>query len=279
MIYSTTSSREVIARVVRNTRLQDSSFLSDMNEWLPEAMGYMKTKVALQPFYQDVKISFHRGRLPCGLQAMSAVQHKGYRLRYYDPGVAAGGLQSTIDNAASVYPGIPLRGTTVFGTHLVRREAEDEGIPVEFLETDLCKVMDMDFLPGHWYYTELDHITTSFEKGIIRIHGRRIPVDAKGFPLIPDDELYKEALYYYARAKMIGAGYTDKVFSEAVCMQRFEDYAQRAISRITYPSVDQVEGQVGRLSRLIMADDYWDSFGNPGPERQYGMENTDTLYF
>lgn len=274
MIYATTSMKEVIARVARNTRLTDASFLTDMPEWIPEAMGYMKTKMTLEKVWKDLRIQYHRAKLPCGIQSVSAIQYGCHRLRYYNGARAAGSAERWNGDAASVYPGIPLEGTTIFGTHLVKRPAVDDGVEVAFYETSLERVSCLSE-GEHWYYTENGSISTSFSDGIIRVHYRRLPLDGEGYPMIPDDELYKEALYYYVLAKMIIAGYETKAISEREAMLRFEDYAARAMSRIRYPSVDQAEEQVRNLSRLILPENMWENFGHVPSEPFYN--DTDDL--
>ena len=266
MIYTTTSIEEVIARVIRNTRLQDPSYLVDMNEWIPEAMRYMRTWVALRKKWEDIKITFHKGRMPCGLISLRAVQYEHSRLPYFNGARAADATRTPV-NSASVYPGIPLEGTTAFGTHLVKRAATDNGEAVEYYETELDKLDSLSVNGEHWYYTETDYFNTSFECGWIRAHFMALPTDNNGLPLIPDEENYKEALYWYSRAKIIGAGHPDKVFSEQTCMDRFEKYAERAMSRITYPSVDEMEGKIARMTRFIMPQDYWSTFFNPMSEQ------------
>lgn len=263
MIYQSTSMSEVLGRIARNTRLQDTSLLKSAEEWIPEAMGYMRTKYQLQPRYQDVCIEYYKGRLPCGLVTLSAVQYGRSRLRYYSSPRTPEGINNPACPADSVYPGIPLAGTTTFGTHLVKRGAEDDGIPVEFYETNLCPIDDCMFHGEHWYYTEMGYISTSIRDTWLRIHYKGIPLDGNGLPLIPDEENYKEALYYYCRAKMIGAGYEDRQFTEDKCMTRYEQYAEKAIRKISYPSVDQVESRMLNLNRLWFPENYWDTFYDP----------------
>lgn len=269
MIYQSTSIDEVIARIVRNTRLQDPSYLVDSEEWIPEAMGYMKTKFVLAPRWQDVDIHYHRAKMPCGLVSLRAVQYQNCRLPYYNGSRSADSFNNRNSQAASVYPGIPMEGTTTFGTQIVKRGTEDDGIPVYRYETELEKVNCLSFHVEHWYYTEMGYINTSMSEACIRLHYHGIPLDPKGLPLIPDEENYKEALYWYVRAKMIGTGYEDKIFTYDSCMARFDTHAQRARSRITYPSVDQQEAKMQNLTRLIMPENYWSSFDNPGSGNNY----------
>lgn len=269
MIYNSTSMIEVLGRVVRNTRLQDTSFLNDMREWIPEAMGYMKTRFQLKKQFKDVRINYYRAQMPCGLSILSAVQYGNKRLRWYNSPRRPEAMNISDPNAVSVYPGIAQDDTVVFGTHLVKREATDEGVPVSFYQTNLEPLETMGFHEEHWYFTEMGSITSSIKDGWVRIHFTGIALDDAGLPLIPDEENYKEALYYYCRAKMIGAGYEDKAFTEDKCMARYEEHARRARSRITYPSIDQMEARVNNMTRLIFPEDYWHSFYDPRQETVY----------
>jgi len=82
MIHRSSSIQEVIGRVIRNTRIQDSSYIIDMQEWIPEAMGYMRTRMEQIELFDDVTIHFHKGKLPCGLIDLAAVEYCGTRLKY-----------------------------------------------------------------------------------------------------------------------------------------------------------------------------------------------------
>jgi hypothetical protein len=271
MIYQTTSIKEVIARVVRNTRLQDSSFLVDMAEWIPEAMGYMKTRVQTRKVYKDVCVRFYKTAIPCKLQSVLAVTYGGCRLKYYSGDQSFDSFLAT-SNSSSVYPGIPERGDTTFGTHLVKRAATDDGVDVEFTETDLQRVSDLPFHGEHWYYIEPGFVVVSLKDGAVRLHGKTIPLDKGGLPLIPDNENYKEAIYWYVRERMAGAGYPEKVYSTESMRQRFEEHAYRAMSQITYPSTDQVEQQVENLYKILEFPTdrgFWDTYYSTINESPY----------
>ena len=355
MIYKSTSIKEVIGRVIRNTRLQDSAFIQDMGEWIPEAMGYMRTKVVLSPAWKDVTIDFHKGKLPCGLRTLTAVSYKGCRLRY-NAGVQAYGARSQsvtepayVSQPASVVS-LETVGTKIFSanatgniyaldylvasdsshievTSLINRAtlsqdisdmqsdlnslgvgtflcswANDvlnisvtdstitgiayhrvtldsevllmnlsvndtvESVYQSTLLNNVTAIMNQPYC-NHTYYTELDYINTSICDGVVRLFYKTIPLDEFGFPLIPDNEDYKEALYWYVRTKLIGAGYRDTVFKFTDCEERFNVHATRAIGQIKYPSVDQVETSLEISTRLILPDNYFETFfANPGKE-------------
>lgn len=373
MIYKSVSIKDVIGRVLRGTRVQDSSYINDMSEWIPEAMGYMRTKHSLRMLYKDVDIEFFKGRLPCCLQSILAVSYKCKRLRHYngfrpagsspccpsdmvfvsDPTTArtvtttgSGGTNITqcdyewtipTDDSEPLYYFTKFRNSSIpasivgilayfdttdtagsitsleasmnaigYGTYVVtwdntgkniiiNTSSNSSGLDEILVQTDSvpegtlydsvanCWVVsgdagdtrvDVPFIPATsigiatvmaqdqcdlTYYEELDYINTSFECGTVRIFYTALPLDDDGFPLIPDNEEYKQAIYWYVRGMMIGAGYKDTVFKYDDCEARFEKHAARAVSQIRYPSVDMVETS-SEHTRLVMPQNYFETF-------------------
>lgn len=225
MLYKSCSIQSVIARVIRNTRVQDSSFLYDMHEWIAEAMGLLKTSMSLDKAYADIKICFHKGKLPTGLMSIQAVEYKGKRLR--------------------------------MGLSQKHYSKEDVTFSDAFHKSEEVHKLEEG---EHCYNIEMDYITTTIKEGCVRVHYLALPSDDDGYPLIPDNENYKEALYYYIRAKMIGAGFEDKVYREDVLLMRFETYGRRAINEITYPSVDKMESILQRDLYFVPPPNYYDNF-------------------
>lgn len=263
MNFRSTTIDDVISRIIRNTRLQDSSYIQDMMEWIPEAMGQMKTKNPLSYSYADIDITFHKGKMPCGLIYILAVEYQGRRLPYsstaknYLTGHAINdknleGDSSTTNLFTSVIQTNP--NDTYFDQNNIMWSSTFT--PMNNPEV----VMKCDRHPSHWYATEMDWITTSVIDGTFRLHYYSQPTDENGMPLIPDNENYKEAIYCYVRAKMIGAGYNDLAYKETDLMQRFEIYARRAINEITYPTPDQKEQQFKTQVRLIPPANYYENF-------------------
>jgi len=359
MIYKSTSIKEVIGRVIRNTKLQDSSFIQDMNEWVPEAMGYMRTRFTLSPQWKDITVDYHKAKLPCGLKTLSAVAYKGTRMRY-NGGIPVYGIKKDYKDASQFVSqptskvlsetiskklftadttagtiwamdnmltssgriAIPyllntstaavdaiglstLLNSLGYGTFVVTWNGstlsinlEDDGtitgieyhqvtldapillmqvtnnmsIATQYETNDLNTIKSLEqceCLPigVHTYYTELDYLNTSLCDGTVRVFYKALPTDEDGFPLIPDNEDYKEALYWYVRGKMIGTGYEDTVFKYADCEARYEKHAVRAIGQIRYPSVDQMETKLEISTRLILPENYFETFfSNPGKE-------------
>lgn len=262
MIYKSVSIKEVIGRVIRNTRLTDTGFIQDMNEWIPEAMGYMKTNMSLSPRWEDINIDYYKAKMPCGLDTLIAVTYNGYRLK----------ANSDVRNYDSRK--LPITDDTVFISDKSLSVVTDNpvnptNITYSQLKIDIRTVKGMPE-SGGTYYTEMDFINTSICTGTVRIYFLGIPTDEEGYPLIPDNENYKQAIYWYVRGQMIGCGYADPVFKYADCVSQFELYAARAIGEIIHKTPDEAETIYRANTRLILPDNSFDSFfGNRPTEQKY----------
>lgn len=242
-----TSIDNTIAKIIRDTRVVDSSYLADMYEWIPEAMRLMKTMVEMPVTGEEIVIDNYKGHLPCGLIDFIAVEYQGSRLRYYT-GIRPGSTTPLfVDDSSTGFTAYPTFSNMPAGDVL-----------------DIQYVANLSPHPSAGYQLSMDWITTNFKQGVVKVYFRKAPTDKKGLPLIPDHPDYKEAIYWWVRAKMIQAGYLDQVYGrdDRIPTERWELYAARAISDITYPTPDQKEAQLAMSVRFIPPTDYWSSFFN-----------------
>lgn len=247
----------VISKIIRDTRIPDSSYISDMHEWIAEAMGLMRTHAELVPDYAVVPIVFHVGKLPCCISDLEAVEYNGTRLGHY------AGIRYPSQNKMSAED-------PVFVTEVTTSTMPTGPV------MDLTVVTALPVNQSEGYKVFIDHILTTFADGEVTIYYKKILTDERGLPLIPDHADYREALYWFNRAKVIGTGYEDPVYGhdDRVPMERFEKYAARAIGDITYPSVDEKESQLVGQVHFVPPLDYYDSFFNTvngEPPMGYGM--------
>lgn len=258
-VYKTVSSKEIIGRLLRRTRVTDSSFMDDLLEWFPEAMDKLKTRQQFESCYKTLKIENHSAKLPCGLVSLDAVAHKGNRLR-------EGSSVANVKKMPSLNNRINKASIFVPDTdHTIENRLQDR-----ISGTDLIEMKD-DSTIGQYYKLQLDYIQTSFKRGKITIYYLKRPVDDEGYLLIPDNEDYKEALYWYGRMMMIEAGWEDPVFTWDKCyFQFYQVHAPRAITDISYPSVDTVERIRQATIRMIPPQHFYEDFFT-GAEQYQGL--------
>lgn len=253
MIYNSVSIKDVIGRVIRNTRVQDTAYIIDMAEWIPEAMEMMETKQQTIGDFKPINIVFHKGKLPTGLLYIDAVEHRGRRLHYGNSvkNIRRPNVHQHDQNDSSV-------GTTWTSVPFSYPAPNADQAKLYF--STLVKANALPHHDAHYYEIEYGNILTDFPEGLVTVFFRRTPVDEDGMPLIPDNSNYKEALYWYVRGKMIGAGFDDTIVKMEQCDIKFEKFAGRAIAEIEYPSPDQMESRLHTFCRLVPPEDYFENY-------------------
>lgn len=243
MIYKTTSSKYVIAKVLRDINPQNDNFIVDAFEWLGEALEFIGTPLQYELKSEKINIVGHKAELPCDLYLIEQVSLNGHPMKYGGQSFPFGlhcedcisGSTSSTNRASFLWvtnPNDPLG-----------REDGENFLPIR-----------TNFYGGYShevYYIDGNYIKTSCEEDEICIFYRAFRTDCDGYPEIPDAIQFKEALYWYIRTKMIGSGFQDPIFSYADAEQRWLKYCSQARSKADIPSYDQMESLKNRWVRLI----------------------------
>lgn len=248
MVYKSVSIDAIIGKIIRDTRIQDSAYIIDMHEWVPEVLSTLRYEAPLTGEWADVPIHFHKGRLPCGLIYIDAVEWEGWRLPH---GNSVKNIRTSKRTDPSPY--MPETFTSIVG-----KTPTPDGNGIYF--STLRKVRATPFNSKHYYQLELDYLLTSFEQGCARVYFRAAPHDERGLPLIPENQALKECIYYYVRGKMIGAGFQDKVLKEETCYERYNHFLERASAEIDFPSPNMMEERVNTFARFIPPDNYYNGY-------------------
>lgn len=252
MVYKFVSSREVIRRFIRNTRISDSSYFQDMDEWIVEAARKMYTQYTTIPVTCELKVKDYRARLPKDILFGKCFIYQGSRMN--EAGDAMPGMNELNPSFAYSYE----KQTTV--TIDVDKTTTEE---INFF---LKGYQQLPCSDKHFYKLKGNYVQVSIKEGCIDFVYAKAPRDADGFWEIPDNEDFKEACYWYIRARLIGLGWEDPnpKNTEDSCLQKFEGYAARAIGQITYPSPDRMQRILERQQLLIGPQNYWaSSFSDP----------------
>lgn len=251
-----TSAKQILARVARNTGGKlPSMYHDDILEWIPECIDLLmttySTEITSTPDCGAPKALVAKNHVVCmpsDCTSIIAIEDEYGRI------IPLGGdvtdLQSetkrsgsTPDEARpSVFQTQPVSGNTtpIFGEDIKPVTGVGKG--------------------NQYYKISGNYIQFSFEEGYVKIHYLRRPVDAEGYPLIPDNENFKQALYWYVLKQLIGAGYEHKVFDYDKCDYQYELYAGRAINELSYPSLDAMARANRATVRLIPPYHFYEDF-------------------
>ena len=99
------------------------------------------------------------------------------------------------------------------------------------------------------------NVITSFSEGLIEVSYKKLPVDNKGFPMLPDEESFKRALVYeirlrYAEPLWEMGKVTDKAFNRI--QQERDWYVGQASTVLKTVNYDQMDMMVKGVNRLIV---------------------------
>lgn len=244
----TISLKHVIASLLRDTNNSiDAGWYSDIYEWMFEGMKELETKYQLVTRSADIEVVGHIAELPVDfVREISVEDEYGRRLRY---GSKEGDITKTVQNTDSVYQPDMYHTVGSISPYL-------DG------DVDLHSVRRLG-VNAHYYQMELDKVILSFPTGLIRLHYFGYPIDAEGYPLVPDLQVYKQALKWYVLLKLIGAGYKHPTFDYQFVNSQWLIYCPRAIQRMKAVSVDRAERMVYSINRLVLPQHAWsDSFTN-----------------
>lgn len=159
------------------------------------------------------------------------------------------------------------------GTQLVRKQAELEvanhktPLPEDFVQLIQLKFKNDDmgwiflkynptsfnphFPEGeNWnsniretYSLNPDYILFDFEEGAVEISYMAMPVDNDGFPLVPDNQYFREALFWYCFFKIQLRGYIPKGRNIDIefALNQWRFYCTAARNKANYPDIGQYQ--------------------------------------
>lgn len=184
MLYGTyTSIKVVLAKVYRDLQLDQEDRIGDMIEWSAEALDYIGAFSQLTQEFSELEVALYTAYLPANFEKMEMVSHNGRPL-HRTTGV--GGprhnaafprdMDATtyIVNEASLY-------TPVFQGNIGNRPGSSQDAT---------------------YSIEGRLLRTSFPVGRIEIAYQARRVDEDGWPMIPDTQEYREAIFRYIVYKL-----------------------------------------------------------------------------
>lgn len=265
MILSWVTSGQIMARIVKNTRLTDESFLYDIPDWIGEAILKMKTHYALELKCVSLPINMCQVKMPCGIESLAAVLFEGKRIL---PTSSDGPLMGVFNEETGT--SFDNQFTSILYAPCSPRNIDETSVNnwPEYVKSSSL-VESCSPHPSVRYRVNFNKLEVGANYGTVTLYYWSVPKDDVGFPMIPDHEDYKTAIYWYVRSMMIGAGYPDKVFNFQYCDQKWELYANRAMNDITYPTVDEVEESLILNNRLVDIGTGWGNFFNVASEGNY----------
>ena len=283
MIYKTTSVKRVIAKVMSDMDLQEGTHrISDMVEWAAEAVERIGafpsfiTKVAGMDGNPPLELKDYQSQLPPDFHRLIQVEYSTniagpfYPMRYATGSFA--GFNVLTGNNSSANP-----SDSAVESDLVKLAMDVYDLnyedALELINTDedkratLVGILNSTTAGGivspdtainnsgdYTYIVVGNYIKTNIKDGYLLVSYQAVPTDDEGYPLIPDDASYIEALYWFIVMKLTypewrAGRVRDAVYYDA--RRSWNYYSKQAYANAIMPTRDQMESIKNTWLRLV----------------------------
>lgn len=239
-----TSVHEIIAKVYRDMGMQDQLNIADAIEWAGEAIELIGAPFHLSEKIEHLSIVDYKANLPCDLHYVQSMK------------ACPGELSTDVCFKPSTGHYIPMR----YSTDLYHHWYCDS----EYFCEDNCSDLT--------YKLNDDYVHTSFSEGYVLISYLGIPIDEEGYPKIPDDIKFKEAVAGHIKWRLGFIRWMTGKIPGGVYQKLEQDrdwYIGAAQTRAQMPSMDMMESIKNNWLRLIpKINQHSDGFKSSGQREQ-----------
>jgi len=265
-INKTTSSKAIIRKVFRDLNPSSDNWIEDAIEWIGEALEHIGAAAQLEKKLCLVHINDFKGVLPADLYYVNQVSVNSS----VNPSIATelDELLAKVDDIYYLLENNPAQDLTYqlrdFNSRILVLEniytsAETGLVPLSYCTTNFPQNIDCpncsNTLTNYrdCYYLESDWVKTSFQKGKVCLSYMAFPTDDEGYPLVPDDISFKEAMFWYIHKKILlsGESITNNGVDYLFADQQWKYYCTQARNAANYPDIGRMESFMNQWVRLI----------------------------
>jgi hypothetical protein len=215
MIYTFKSSREVIAKLFRDLKLQDAHWIADGIEWIGEALEAIGSTAQTVQQSKVAKSSSFKVPLPANLAILEEVRYGRYN------------STKTADNPPKLED----------FTEVMAREPGGGAHPALLDNYNSRKGANLTI--DETFFIKGGMVHVSFEEDWVAFIYKSFAVDEDGYPMVPDHYSYSQALYWYIVMKMIEGGFKHPAgvnqINWAVAEDRWQYYCGQARNQSKMP--------------------------------------------
>lgn len=296
MIYSTISSKQIVSKVITDLKLQDEDYaVNDMVEWIGEALDAIGSirqhniKVTGKESEPLLSVTNFQAKLPSDLVKPVFIQYSKtingpfIPIKWNTNPIMMRGEETNSFNTDNVAGDNEIVYFTMDLLSLTYTEA------LAMLNNDPAfksKINSIIVSEQCWkgkiskedpealsikYVINNSYIKLNVETGYIRMAYTARPLDEDNFPIIPDLQSFRDALYWYIVMKIYYPQWAlgrvrDRVYDHAEIKWRF--FSRQAYAEAMMPDIGQLESMKDQWNKLFPELYEYDSNFSHLSERQ-----------
>jgi hypothetical protein len=265
----------VIDKIIRDLGLgQDLIPYTDFIEWIADALQHIGAYYQYQEKETGVVIQNYTGLLPCDLHKVIRIT-EGVSI---DLSTSSGFYGGTLQGMLATL-GVDFSELSPYEREILNSQGLDN-ISYKGYRAVVDRLQHNKNLIGNPvtnaftnkdYNINLNRITTAYSEGVINIQYLALPIDERGFPLVPDDVSFRDALFwkvaYHLSMRNPSALPNQRMQDMEYCKQKWNFYCVQARAGANMPDLAMTERLANNWVRLFNTVDdgseYYRKVGKP----------------
>lgn len=293
MVTKLISSQTIISKLISDLNISEEALrVSDIQEWIGEAalkiggIDQMLTKVSGLNGDPILEINCHQAKLPCDLHRLHTVAYSFHECGPWVPmrtstgtlhswGCQCGGAGCEKCDSPRIIQDKYLAQTWMYmnrSNHMTPTQALEDLNRNEELRKGLTRLINtrdnrfprwgdkLNFSRDPQYFVKPGYIVTNAPEGYLKISYSAVPRDEFGYVMIPEDESYIEAIYWYVVLKMKFPewlrGEIDQTRYDTI-QRKWNYYRKQAYGNLKMPNIDGLKSIQNAWNKLypVMDED------------------------
>lgn len=274
MIYNLEPLDRVIDKLIRDLGLgADEIPYADFVEWCADALEHIGSYYQFLEKECTILISDYEGHLPCDFYKPIRMI-KGAQVSPGDGGFYGGTLVNLLNELGIDYSQLPAYERF----HIIPVAGIAKQDVVDTLQTRLMQNKNLIGNPSVNKFSETDYnvnfnkITTSFRYGVIQLQYLAIPTDERGWPMVPTDVSFRDALFwkvaYHVSMRNPKLMQNQRMQDMEYCRQMWNKYCVQARAAANMPDLEMLIRLKNNWLRLYnTTDDDVNNFASLGKQQ------------
>jgi hypothetical protein len=250
MIYNLDTLDRVINKVIRDLGLgHDEIPYQDFVEWAADALEHIGAYYQLEEKPCSILIEDYQGMLPCDFYKPVRMI-AGCSVHPGSGGFYGGSLISALNEAGVDYESLPAYERFKLISVPGLEKPANSAIGAQEITNRLQLNKNLIGDPTVNSFTDMDYninfnkITTSFSHGVIDLQYLAFATDDRGYPLVPDDVNYRDALFwkivYHIAMRNPRCLQNPQLQNVEYCRQMWGKYCVQARAAANMPNLDMM---------------------------------------
>lgn len=281
MIYNMEKLDRVINKIVTDLGLGQYPIpYNDFVEWIADGLQHIGAYYQFLEKECHVLIQDYQGLLPCDLYKVKRMLG-GCSISSGPGGFYGNTLIKTLEAAGVEYESLPAyERFAIVATAGLSRPGDDiiNGIANRLQHNkNLLGNVSANKFTNADYNINLNKITTGFQYGVIQLQYLAFPVDERGWPLVPDDVSYRDALFwkvaYHLSMRDPSILKNERMKDMEYCRQMWNKYCVQARASANMPDLAMYERLKNNWLKLYnTTDDDVTLYRNIGKQQHLDLD-------